>query len=323
MIGIDVGGANLKVVDDEGVFIWYCPLWEGALLSRLLKERRKERNERAAVVMSGELADCFENKMQGITFIVDTIRQVFPHALFYGTDAAFHVTPVPQLAAANWLASADYLRDDYPHAVLLDVGSTTADIIPLSRFEDLKGLADLQRLQKGYLIYNGLLRTNVATLLHTLSLDGVITPVSAEYFAISADVHLVLGHITPDQYTCDTPDRKEKTASASLRRLARVICADLGEIGESGAIQIAEQFWERQKTMICDLVQRAASGCSATEVITAGIGAPLFAKVLDSTDLTKELGAVADALPAFAVREVAKRNNCFDTSSRSLGEGWL
>ncbi len=31
MIGIDVGGANLKVVDDEEcVHIHYCPLWENA-----------------------------------------------------------------------------------------------------------------------------------------------------------------------------------------------------------------------------------------------------------------------------------------------------
>ena len=30
MIGIDVGGANLKIVDDDGPHIHYCPLWEGA-----------------------------------------------------------------------------------------------------------------------------------------------------------------------------------------------------------------------------------------------------------------------------------------------------
>ena len=28
MIGIDVGGANLKVVDDDGAHLHYCPLWE-------------------------------------------------------------------------------------------------------------------------------------------------------------------------------------------------------------------------------------------------------------------------------------------------------
>ena len=37
MIGIDIGGANLKVVDDAGVHIHYCPLWQGAPLADLLK----------------------------------------------------------------------------------------------------------------------------------------------------------------------------------------------------------------------------------------------------------------------------------------------
>ena len=32
MIGIDVGGANVKLVDDDGVHLHYCPLWEGAPL---------------------------------------------------------------------------------------------------------------------------------------------------------------------------------------------------------------------------------------------------------------------------------------------------
>ena len=37
MIGIDVGGANLKVVDENGVHIHYCPLWSGAPLTDLLR----------------------------------------------------------------------------------------------------------------------------------------------------------------------------------------------------------------------------------------------------------------------------------------------
>jgi len=39
--------------------------------------------------------------------------------------------------------------------------------------------------------------------------------------------------------------------------------------------------------------------------IVAGIGAPLFAKELGGIDLNKELGPVAEALPAYAVRELA------------------
>jgi uncharacterized hydantoinase/oxoprolinase family protein len=131
--------------------------------------------------------------------------------------------------------------------------------------------------------------------------------VSTEYFAISADAHLVLGHITPARYTCDTPDKKEKTKKAALRRLARVVCADLDEIGHEGAYQIAEQFWEKQRGLICDQVRCIEAETDAGQIIVGGIGAHLFSRELDGIDLTKKLGSYADALPAFSVREVALR----------------
>jgi probable H4MPT-linked C1 transfer pathway protein len=311
MIGIDVGGANLKVVNDDGAHLHYCPLWEGAPLTNLLNQYVTAPDDPAAVVMSGELADCFESKMEGISFIVDTVKKVFPNARFYGTDGQFHDCAVPLLAAANWLASADYLRAEYQDGVLLDIGSTTADVIPLAHFESMKGLTDLRRLQRGYLIYTGMLRGNIATLLQSVTLDGVDTPVSSEYFAVSADAHLVLGHITPAQYSCDTLDKKEKTQTAALRRLARVVCADLDEIGTDGAYQIAEQFWEKQRGLICDQVQRVATEFHAAEIIVAGIGALLFARELGGTDLNTVLGPVAETLPAFSVKEIALREGYF------------
>ena len=303
MIGIDIGGANLKVVDDAGVHIHYCPLWQGAPLADLLKPYAGP----AAVVMSGELADCFASKIEGIRWIVGAVHAVIPGAAFYGTDAAFHTRPAPALAAANWLASADYLREEYADAVLLDVGSTTADVIPLNRFEDLKGLTDTKRLQKQYLVYTGMLRTNVATLLPSVALDGTVTPVSTEYFAASADAHLALGHIAPNDYTCPAPDNGEKTPEAALRRLARVVCADIEEIGRDGALQVARQFWDVQRTLIARATGRAVFRSGADRVITAGIGADLFARELGGVPLDREIGEVADALPAYAVREVALR----------------
>ncbi|MDO9034544.1 MAG: hydantoinase/oxoprolinase family protein [Methanoregula sp.] len=308
MIGIDVGGANLKIVNAGGAHIHYCPLWEHAQITSILEQYETSPTDPAAVVMSGELADSFSNKTEGISFIVDAVKRAFPRACFYGMDGKFHHRAVPQLAAANWLASADCLREEYPDAVLLDIGSTTADIIPLACFESLFGLTDLLRLQKGYLIYTGMLRGNAATLLQSVILNGVKTPVSSEYFAASADVHLVLNHISPDQYSCDSPDKKEKTKAASLRRLARVVCADLEEIGKQGAMQIAEQFWDTQRKLICDQVKSVAAASHARQIIVAGIGAQIFADELNGKDLTKILGPIADALPAYAVRELALRS---------------
>ena len=86
--------------------------------------------------------------------------------------------------------------------------------------------------------------------------------------------------------------RKKKPRSAALRRLARVVCADLDEIGTDGAYQIAEQFWEKQRDLICDQVQRVAAESGARQIIVGGIGAPFFSRELDGIDLVKELGLV-------------------------------
>lgn len=311
MIGIDVGGANLKVVSGDSVHIHPCPLWQGAPLKELLRCHRTAPGAEAAVVMSGELADCFSGKAEGIAFIVDAVRDVFPEARFYGTDGRFHDQACAALAAANWLASADYLRESFPGAVLVDIGSTTTDIIPLGHFSTLLGLTDIQRLQKGFLVYTGMLRTSIPTLLPAVTLGGIRTPVSCEFFACSGDAHRVLGHITEEQYTGDTPDHQGTGRAACLRRLARVVCADVGEIGEEGAIRIAVEFAEVQQAMICRAVAGAVTGSGATGIVTAGIGAAHFAAILGGTDLSLSLGPAADALPAFAVREVALREHIF------------
>ena len=306
MIGIDVGGANLKVATKDGVCIHYCPLWEESPLSDLLQQYRRE-GEDAAVVISGELADCFSSKMEGIGFIVDAVQDIFPGARFYGTDAAFHDAAVPALAAANWLVSAEYLMDRYPGTLLVDFGSTTTDIIPLTGMEPLKGLTDFARLRAGFLVYTGLLRTTVPALLREVTIGGIPTPVCPEYFACSADAHLVLGHIASSGYTIDPPDRTGTDRVSALRRLSRVVCADMEETGEEGAVAIARAFWDAQRSLICDAIRRVTGTCGTRGVLCAGTGAGLIAKLTRGTDLSEAIGPAADALPAFAVREVASR----------------
>lgn len=303
MIGIDVGGANLKVVDEEGVHIHYCPLWRESNLAEILAEYK---GADAAVVMSGELADGFFNKAEGIAYIVGAVQRTFPNARFYGTDGRFHSSACPELAAANWLASVDYLRRSYPAGMMLDIGSTTADIVPFARFDELRGLTDTLRLQRGYLVYTGMLRTPVATLASSAVINGKVTPFSTEYFACSGDAHYVLGNITEAEYTAATPDGKEVSREACLRRLARTVCADLEEIGEDGAVAIAQAFWDAQRTLVCSAVEKAAADAQTREILVGGIGSPVFAPLVGGTDLTAAVGIPADALPAFAVKELAE-----------------
>lgn len=304
MIGIDIGGANLKIATDDYTRIEYCPLWEGAdLFSRLVDYR----DERAAVVITGELADCFGSKMEGIKSIVSTVKKAIPDAIFFGTDGNFYNKAVPQLAAANWLASAFHLMERYHGRILVDMGSTTTDIIPLVDIDSLLGLTDLQRLQRGYLVYTGLLRTPVAAMIDAVEIQSIRTPVSSEVFAIAADVHLLLGHIDEMGYTCPPPDGKEIAWEASIRRLARMVCADPDEIGEDGILEMASQIWRVQKTTIMNAIERTKISTGADGVITAGIGSGLLAREFAGRDLSDEIGSFAEVLPAHAVKEVALR----------------
>jgi uncharacterized hydantoinase/oxoprolinase family protein len=122
---------------------------------------------------------------------------------------------------------------------------------------------------------------------------------------MSADVHLVLSHITEEEYTVDTPDGKGKDRIASLRRLARVVCADLEEIGEEGACAVAREFWNAQRTLLLHAIWSAAG--KGGHVLCAGVGAGLLSEIAGGRNLAADLGPASDALPAFAVREVAER----------------
>ena len=90
-----------------------------------------------------------------------------------------------------------------------------------------------------------------------------------------------------------------------------MVCADLDEVGTDGAYQIAEQFWEKQRGLICDQVQRVVAQSAARQILVGGIGAHLFARELGGTDLNTILGPVAETLPAFSVKEIALREGYF------------
>lgn len=79
-IGIDIGGANTKVAssDSEITELLYIPLWKDTTLPSALKElANRLRPDGLAVVMTGELADCFVDKEEGIKFIMDAVNNAF------------------------------------------------------------------------------------------------------------------------------------------------------------------------------------------------------------------------------------------------------
>jgi hypothetical protein len=187
-----------------------------------------------AVTMTAELSDAFATKREGVLFIFQCLKTCFPATAthVFSLDGAFvplndACTHPLDFAASNWLASAIWVARKYPNCLLVDVGSTTTDIIPIVDGEIcVTGRRDLERLASGELVYTGALRTNLAAIVQTVPVAGRICRVASEYFAISGDVHLILGNLSPKEYTCPTPDGRPVSVDCSRKRLARLVCAD-------------------------------------------------------------------------------------------------
>ena len=275
-IGIDIGGANTKVASEDGRIteIHYLPLWKNAKLPELLS-RISERvgPDSVGVVMTGELADGFDSKAQGIRFICNAVDGAFPDSrIYYLNNRCESVERYDaSLAAANWAASAGLLAHDYD-CLFVDLGSTTTDLIPIKKGVLLAGRTDFERLQRDELIYSGVLRTNLTSLLDRVVLEGTGCRISSELFAITADVHLLLGRIAAEDYTCETPDHAGTAISDSIRRIARVVCADPLEIGEPAVYAIAEQVQRIQVQTLRGAIESVMDLHGLDRVIGTGLG---------------------------------------------------
>ncbi|HID81820.1 MAG TPA: H4MPT-linked C1 transfer pathway protein [Chromatiales bacterium] len=299
-IGWDVGGAHLKLclISSEGDILRTeqvaCPLWKGIeqlhLAIKNLSESFIFSSAVHAVTMTGELADNFKSRHQGVEEIVSAIAGYSsPEQLkiFAGKAGFLGVEEVSshsnEIASANWLASATWLARKLPSGLLIDIGSTTTDIIPFANGQILtQGYTDQQRMIAGELVYSGIARTPLMAVTKKAPLAGEWVPLMAELFATTADIYRILEKLPEyaDQYPA--ADGKEKTRSQSMRRLARMIGADKEEYSEQVWYELTEYFSEQQKITIqkaCEQIYAVSNLPDDAPIIAAGTGRFLVADI--------------------------------------------
>src|SRR5690606_12298586 len=97
-------------------------------------------------------------------------------------------------------------------ALLIDVGSTTIDVIPLLDGQPVNvGKTDTERLLSGELVYTGVERTPACALLRTISYRGTMCPIANELFATARDAWLILGELPEDPIDKRTADGRPAT----------------------------------------------------------------------------------------------------------------
>ncbi|BAW81130.1 H4MPT-linked C1 transfer pathway protein [Candidatus Nitrosoglobus terrae] len=335
--GWDIGGAHLKgaLTNAQGQIIRCtqvcCPLWQG--LDHLLQafEHMKIQlggiGDLVAITMTGELADIFKDRHQGVQLILECVEQFFspmPVYVFAGTQGFIplgHASKyIKSIASANYLATSQLAARHWDQGLIIDIGSTTSDLIPCKAGKPHpQGKNDHTRLISGELVYSGVIRTPLMAIVQQAPIEGRWVRLAAEHFATTADIYHLLGWLPKGVDLYPSADHQGKSPEDCARRLARMIGADSQQESFSSWRKLAFYFAEQQCQQLTQAIFQVLSRINLkpeAPIIGAGIGRFLaiecarrvhrpyvdFAEILK---MSPHIPINADHAPAAAITQLA------------------
>jgi len=336
--GWDIGGAHVKyaLVDGEGCVLTVqqrtCALWQGldALVAVLveLAPAPDRAAGRHAVTMTGELCDLFATRAEGVAAILGVLTRhlgedlvVFSCRGFLSPAAA--AAEPESVGSMNWRATALDCAQVSGTGVLIDIGSTTTDIVPFAAGRvRARAEHDGTRLACGELVYTGLCRTPVMAVAAQAAFAGVWRGLAAEYFANMADAYRVTGELPEAADDFPTADQRPADASHSRARLARMLGEDASALNDDALYGFAEYLIQCQLRQIEQSLAQVASAeprpLRGTLLVGAGVGSFLIPRIAarcggHATDYATLCGAPARtalnvSAPAVAVARLCGRH---------------
>jgi probable H4MPT-linked C1 transfer pathway protein len=320
VIGWDIGGAHVKaarlrhgrVIDAAQ---WPCPLWQGtdrldAVLDAASARWPDLPRHAHAVTMTGEMVDLFAHREDGVTRLAHRLAQRLPEPRFFGGEQAWFGADDaqrhwPRIASANWLATARHaaLVCDADEGLLIDIGSTTTDLIAFGHGRvRASGRSDAQRLQRGELVYQGVVRTPLCALAQRMPWHGVHSNVMNEFFATTADVYRLTGELDAAHDQHPSADNAPKDVAHTCARLARLIGLDGRDAGADEWLALAREWRARQCDELRAPVARVAAAHALTSsavVVAAGCGAFLVPELVPAgwrvLDYGRDIAAIDPA----------------------------
>lgn len=281
--GFDIGGANLKLAclnrsqgtlisRQQGFPLWRSPNDLGMALQSLTSQL--DAPEHIVVTMTGEIADCYASKAEGVASIVSQCEQAFeslgisiryysqesnrPEACWLDAQAACENWI--DVAAANWHAVSrlwgDYLSQMLESTGLIaDLGSTTLDLTKVVPNRPSWTGSDWERIRDGRLVYTGARRSPLSMILSEVKYRDRTFPLAQELFATIHDTYLITGLAAEDINDNATADGRAATKNCAAQRIARLFCSDLLELPDDFVQTVAAQAqWKH-----CELLATALS----------------------------------------------------------------
>jgi probable H4MPT-linked C1 transfer pathway protein len=314
LLALDIGGANLKAADGRGFAVsrpfplWQRPAELATALAELLAASPPA--DKLVVTMTGELADCFDTKADGVHQILTSAQQAAggKEVLTYLSDGSLVAIEAarrqPLLAAAsNWHALARFASRfcSGKTGLVIDICSTTTVLIPIIDGQPAAaGTNDTERLASGELVYTGVERSPICAVVDSLPWRDRQVPVAQEVFATTRDAYLLLGDLSEDTDDRQTANGRPATRKAARDRLARMICADCDTYTDDDAMLSAGAVTRTQLSKL----GIAARGVlrrlpePPSNVVLSGQGEFLARRLCERLQLSATLVSLSDTLGA-------------------------
>jgi probable H4MPT-linked C1 transfer pathway protein len=312
-IGWDLGGVHVKAAlvvagRVRAVVQAPCALWRGigaldeswAALPGWCRAPAHH-----VVTMTGELTDCFADRASGVEALSEWAASRLQGNVRIYAGRSGLIAPAAagaaalDVASANWHATAGLVGRSEPEALLVDIGSTTADLIPIvgGRSASL-AYTDAERLETGELVYTGVVRTPVLALARRAPFRGRSIALMAETFATSADIHRLTGALPEAADQQETADGQGKSTAETETRLARMIGRDRQDGTMADWRRLAAYFAERQLVQLHEAAAQVLSqGSLPPQAPLVGCGAGRFAARHLAGRLGRPYRDLADLVP--------------------------
>lgn len=290
VLGWDIGGAHVKVATVRRsrvleVAQFPCPpaAHRGKFDQAMRAALEGRPPARHAVTMTGELSDVFASRAEGVDWLVGLASDLLGDegVSIYGGRAGFLAPDEARqrpldVASANWHASASLVGRRIAEGMLVDIGSTTADLIPISAGRSAAaGYTDAERLASSELVYTGVVRTPVMAVARTAPFSGVMQGLAAERFATMADVYRITADLTENADQGSTADGRTKSRGDSIARLARMTGRDAADAPDREWDALAQFLADAQLSQLVSVagrvVERSGLGPLAP-IVGAGCG---------------------------------------------------
>ena len=303
-IGWDIGGAHLKMasIDHAGAVNFAnqlaTPLWKGLdSLENTMSKMHKQITQDSvthSITMTAELADIFKDRKSGVEEITGFLGSHFDKEdfQFYAGNSGLIKADeansyVADIASANWHATASFVAQNIDEGVLVDIGSTTTDIIPFASRQLLNtAYTDYERLRDNELVYSGIIRTPVMAVVNKIFCDGQWQNIATENFSTMSDIYRLTGELNELDDMMPTADGAGKTPCDSARRLARMIGLDLEDENDIYPfMEMARHITDSHLEIINKSLSKILSLHKSNCLVGAGAGRFLVRKLASKNNL--------------------------------------